>query len=375
MVKHTIHSFRDQQAVTFVRLISRSAFYLACLLWIVSCGEAVQPELTEIDLGKAFTSKQTIPIDEISTGVTLVPLETRDDVLIKYISKTILTNDKIIVIHDNICSLFDLSGRFIRTVGSKGQGPEEYLYIEDIYVSGDLIKIFDASSHRLITYKQSGEFVEALKIPTDVMSVFTSESIIYGSIPNLPGNATNRLKCLNLDGTVRDSLAAVQYENPSGIVMRYYPESFFFTFGKEVLLMEKLNDTIFQVTPNCEMIPRYRLNFGEYTFKIAERYQIANPQVNVMKGKKVIDHWLESPHYLFMYGYGTDKDMLFLLDKPNQKLIYTSIRYGETERQLFEKDNFLPRFISEDNTTLISYEQPADIEDDSNPTVVLVKLK
>lgn len=375
MNKHTIHSFRNRQAATFVRLISHSVIYLACLLWIISCGEAVQPALTEIDLGKAFTSKQTIAIEDISTEVRFVPLETKDDVLIKYISKVLLTDDKIIVIHDNKCSLFDLSGRFIRTVGSKGQGPAEYLSMYDVNVTGDLIMTFNESDHRLLTYKQNGEFVGALKLPTDVLDVCINGSTIYGFIPNMTGKETNRLKCFNLDGTVRDSVPAVQYENPSGISLRLYPEGSFFVFGKEILLKEFLNDTVFQVTPDCEMIPRYRLNFGEYTFKTAERYQIENPQMNILKGKKAINRWLESSHYLFMYGLGTDDNMLFLLDKPSRKLIYTFILYGEAEKQLFEKDYFMPRYISEDNTTLISYEQPADIEDDSNPTVVLVKLK
>jgi hypothetical protein len=52
-----------------------------------------------------------------------------------------------------------------------------------------------------------------------------------------------------------------------------------------------------------------------------------------------------------------------------------AIRYHERERKRFGQDFFNPKFVSEDKQTLITYELSADLANDDNPVIVLVRMK
>lgn len=347
------------------------------VLWVAvvlfSCSGKEETPFREYHLAGYLSDKKTLALEEVSTAIRRVSLETTDESLIKYIAKVIMTDKLFVVVHDNRCTLFDRDGGFIRNVGSVGQGPEEYVYLSDVFVRGDELLFFDFQSRRVLIHKQTGEFVNAFRTPEGVTDILPDRDGFIGHLANRDGKDVNRLKRMDGKGIVTDSIPGRVYEN-SGITMVIFPELTLYRLGTQYIMKETLNDTVYTISPDFTMIPRYTFSFGEVGITSEARHQLTNPRENIMKGKKAINHILESSRYLVLQGW-LDKDMLFLIDKENDQTAYTSLRYGATEQKLFEKEYFVPRFISDDHTTLITSELLVDDEAESNPVLVLVDVK
>ena len=77
-----------------------------------------------------------IKISELIKDVKYIPLETSDNSLISHISAVDIYKDRIYIV-DNIMQnkvyIFDIDGKFIKAIGQKGGGPDEYALL-----TGDL---------------------------------------------------------------------------------------------------------------------------------------------------------------------------------------------------------------------------------------------
>ncbi len=345
-----------------------------CLMLFASCQKEKESALVELKLVNKLSHVQTISTDVFSTEMMVVPLETRDDVLIKYISKVILADDLLVIVSNNRCMLFQPDGTYIRTVGTAGQGPEEYLYIGNVYLSGDELTVFDADANRVVVYKTTGEFVRTFRLPNDVADILPGDNCVIGHVPNRSGQEVNRLKRMDLTGAVLDSLPTGRQYESAGVTMVFYPEASLYAFEGEGVLTEICHDTIYTITPDFKLQPRYRIDLGDYAATAEARYALTNPRESPFAGKRTITNLYESQRYLFFYGWG-DGDQVYIYDKKEEALTCNAIRYSVEMKKRFDKEFFVPRHISEDHSTLITSEQSADIEDDSNPVLVLLKLK
>ena len=106
-------------------------FLLFLLIILCTCNLSKQcansdSELPVINLNIEYPEK-SIDVNEIA-DVNYIPLETMDSSLIAY-PAYIAMSDKYIVIGDAKLYkifLFDKNGKYLRTIGEKGEGPEEY---------------------------------------------------------------------------------------------------------------------------------------------------------------------------------------------------------------------------------------------------------
>lgn len=62
---------------------------------------------------------------------------------------------------DNNIKLFDPSGKFLKLIGRKGQGPGEFNLPMDIVFAKDRLVVWDMGSHRLCSLTPAGEFIKA----------------------------------------------------------------------------------------------------------------------------------------------------------------------------------------------------------------------
>ncbi|WP_280748574.1 6-bladed beta-propeller [Parabacteroides sp. PF5-9] len=116
-------------------------------------------ELIKLDLTDVLNKETKITVDEIASNSQIIPLETNEHILIKQINKILLEHDQFFILHDNLCSVFNLNGQFIRRIGTNGQGPGEYTQITDLFIDdkGQII-FFDSASHQLFFHQSDGSF-------------------------------------------------------------------------------------------------------------------------------------------------------------------------------------------------------------------------
>lgn len=152
-----------------------------CLLLFVGCQNKANETpiknnivavLELSDLSK-FQTKSGFGLSEISSNIDVVPLETKDESLISSIADMIITNTDILIedVRNGVLR-FSRNGDFINKIGKKGNGPDEYIMLEQIeydeinrevyFFTGRGIKVYSLEGHykRIISDKSVSEFYD-----------------------------------------------------------------------------------------------------------------------------------------------------------------------------------------------------------------------
>ena len=91
-------------------------------------------------------------------------METTKEALIGEITKIYVTNEHIIIFDQKSMEifLFGIDGKFTRKIGKKGEGPDEYMFINDIQYDKENMLIFahERFRNRIYTYDLSGNLVD-----------------------------------------------------------------------------------------------------------------------------------------------------------------------------------------------------------------------
>ena len=351
----------------FIILFGFSVFY--------SCKqEKATDSIPVLNLVGVLEGNKTIALSDISSEIKTVQLETSDDILINRIQDVILSDKNIIVIHDNQCSVFDLEGNFIRKISSRGQGPREYISINNLSVTGDTLWIFD--SNKMLAFYISGEFLFSSATSNRLHYKMVFDGINIGYRSNRSGSENTKLLFFDKQGVPFDSISYLkQYENLSEIVVVVFPEVIMYSCNGSVRLKELTNDTLFSISTERLLTPLYIMDLGKYAPKEEERYQLYNPQQNVFEGKKRFNSIIETNTYLIISVMGMEQNRQILYNKETGLLENIAFRYNDEIRNRLGKEFFNPKFITENKQYLISYEAHEDIDNDDNPVLVLVRLK
>lgn len=193
---------------------NKSACFFVLSLFVcsmfTSCNKESTTECQTIDFSTLFDGQpEKIPLKEWAKSIHFVQLETNDSILIGNIRATILHKDKILVHHNNL-SLFDLSGKFICNIGSKGGGPTEYSGINNAWTDDEGIHIFDIDN-KIKTYNWNGKWIKTEPIPeSNIKEVFplaSGNNIKAGYIQNITGNEPHKIYLFK-DSTI---LAKIPY--------------------------------------------------------------------------------------------------------------------------------------------------------------------
>ena len=155
-------------------------FSFLCLCCVLSVS-AQKPVV--INLAKAISeSPKEIMLNELASDIRYVPLETTDDCLMnnefyimQYTGEDIITSG---IFH------FDKNGKFLNKIGSKGQGPEEYL--QGLFAFGDWKNklLYVQNWTTLTCYGFDGTFVRS--VPTHQLNMgaaglFDKNHILYSN--------------------------------------------------------------------------------------------------------------------------------------------------------------------------------------------------
>lgn len=146
--------------------------------------------------------KNSAPTADFIDKVELIELETNDSSLIKSIRKIEYYKDYIYIYdsEQQIVVIFDKNGKHIHTINDKGQGPKEYLNINDFGINrfSDQLYALDGIKQLLFYYDLIGNLVDIKKLPTLLGGTYISLQL-----PNkdtfmfLTADSNNRLKIMN----------------------------------------------------------------------------------------------------------------------------------------------------------------------------------
>lgn len=345
---------------------------LALPMLLFACNDTQQPEiLTHIDLTETIAGDaQKIPLNDWAKNIRFVPLETNDDILIKYISMVYQRGDQFLVSHGDRVSLFDYEGKYLYDIGSKGQGPTNFISVNNVTLHNDLIYIHE-TQNRIKAYDWKGNFVKKMELPAKSNGLITmdgkEEMLAY--VPNLLGDEPTRFYLLQGE-EVMDSVTNPFIYPKAAFSQMFFPE-FQPTQGTLKGFLELHSDTLYKVNEKWETSPYMVINIGKYQPTREERYGVvlADVRKNPMKGKLPMLVTGEVNDKVYMYSKHIKADETFCYDKKTQAASKLLITYPANTLDIPENAAFKPKAIL-NNKYLADWEQP---DNDENPILVVVE--
>ena len=119
-------------------------------------------DVKEIDGSSAFN------VEEICDSVSFIRLSSDTEATIGAIDQIIFL-DSVLILRDGYTSksvkMFSKSGQFVRSIGSHGRGPGEYIEPTFMELYGNKIAIYDQFMRRIQFYNLEGKFLKSVKFP------------------------------------------------------------------------------------------------------------------------------------------------------------------------------------------------------------------
>ena len=156
--------------VKFMLLLSFHRFVkVLFLICLTSCNsrEELHNDIQRMKTSHTKVQTQLFASDVISE-IEYVALETNPQCLIGERTKVSVSENHILVYsRDEVeCFLFSREGKFIRRIGEKGNGPEDYNVNDDYYIKIDekTGMIYLIGRHSICSYRITGEFFKKLNL-------------------------------------------------------------------------------------------------------------------------------------------------------------------------------------------------------------------
>ena len=129
-------------------------------------------EVAIIDVETAILNPQELSLTDLGEKITYVPLETLDESVVKLgsTSKLAMTDEYIFVgeLGSPLLAFDRSTGKFLRKIGSVGQGPGEYSGSTDVEVDAEAKRIYFAiKGSKYQCYDFEGNFLNSITLPED----------------------------------------------------------------------------------------------------------------------------------------------------------------------------------------------------------------
>lgn len=367
-------------------------FSFLCLCCVLSVS-AQKPVV--INLAKAISeSPKEIMLNELASDIRYVPLETTDDCLMnnefyimQYTGEDIITSG---IFH------FDKNGKFLNKIGSKGQGPEEYL--QDLFAFGDWKNklLYVQNWTTLTCYGFDGTFVRSIPTPQLNMGaagLFDENHILYSNDIYYADKA-NPIQLYMVDSqngkTVSKWRGHLEENKKYGMILT--SRDFMYNYDNSLFYKPALENLIFKI-----LSPKKRQLV--YKFDCSGKdIDVSADEVDPKKRFQFLSvYWAkETAQYLFV-NYGMKNiSRLGIYDK--EKKTFTNVTIKDN---LAGGYDIHPAWTSDDNHLLMVYyaggllqdkekrystgllperkkeldELLKNIKEDDNPVVILVTLK
>ena len=317
-------------------------FYLLLLSFPTSFGQNLnKSSLIVFDLEKAFSRQSEVPLSKFLNSINYVTLETNPHSIIGRFAHFEVTDEYIIVRDNSIPKqilLFDRkTGKFIKSIGKYGRGPNEYSRFSYIPYDPDKRVLYAVNSLRqLLVYNLSDSDVEIIKTPDLVGSgeiiqlkkqemsfdIMMDDKIFVGYFINPLGMEKNVLALFTKDEVLKifpNYQALKTMSHGVGGLMN--DNHTIYRQDNKIYFLEVFSDTLFQLTRDS-LIPRYYFKMGKFN---------VTWQINATMDHKLgMDYFYmlgidESTKYLFINTLFKGTQYLGYVDKLNNTVTFCKL--------------------------------------------------
>jgi len=362
-------------------------------------------------LGRDFEGGQIIQVlfepdkyaslDSYIDEITVIPLETNDNCLIGARLAGVKVYRDLIYINSANQQLlvFDLNGNFIREIGKRGQGPGEFIWINDfIFTNDETIELLDFK--KIDSYTLNGKYIGTIKRfdflgtdfylnPDKFCRSFSSGYFLWGGVGGLVDERlrekSSMMYRVNSNMQIESEYFDTKYGGggTSRDRFRYYQD-------KILLTTSNFDYNIYQINSGDSVSIRYSFDFGKYGFDSSkEDIDLSIANEHYVSGS----HFEETGRFLyFMFSYQRRVHSLIYSKATGQSFIQSFVPFNNgNEIRLFpvqavHNDRLIAivsvyalkldlERMSRENIGKWGLEEFYRLDNEDNPVLVIYKTK
>ena len=343
-----------------------------------------------IDIDSA--KEQQLSLSEIAEKVEAIELEMTVNSLvnIRNIERIIYTGEHIFVCEHEAIMLFDKTGKFIRQIGSKGQGPGEFSGITRVAVDINNEHLYVlAREKKIICYDFDGKVVNEAPIlrSGELNFIFyTNNHLLYLLRTREKVNddeiSQTILYSFDNDLLISDSIEINKTTNTLPFVLIVMQGDHIFNDGENSFLYnsnaisEILLDTLYQLNDN-RLDPYLKLKFNDADYKNRTlSLDAQNPQKIIEEFDKIVsvNSFYKSSRYVFSIYSHRKNNYLFCYDLKSGEGYKFKDGYKD---DIHTKENVKIRPVNTDANMFYYLHTKIDDSsiDEPNPTLYIGTLK
>ena len=241
--------------------------YICLLIGFMACQSKKTNEILTIPVD--IQDIQQLPLSIITQDSKSIHLELTDQSLLSDNINCVLYSENYLVISDQknkLPILFDGNGKFLRTIGSVGQGPGEIQSIKKIAADFDKELLYILTTGKIVCYNFQGEFIRERK--NSSRFIYFIDGNLFSIAENII-NQTNKCMLYSIDSDlqIKDSVLLHSIHNPLMIWIHPYTDFITYSEGNTYQYYFELNpepslrDTLYTLKGN-QLYPNLRIDYG-----------------------------------------------------------------------------------------------------------------
>jgi hypothetical protein len=369
---------------------------LNCFFGVFVLSSSCRNEKIEgiIDLTNTADLINGIHISDIAESVTMVPLETLEESLIKYPRRIKFSAKKYFIESGNQVYMFDADGKYLKKIGKIGRGPDEYGAMSDFAVDTEIgiIAILARPPSVVFLYNFEGILVDQINVVETATTIGLSSGNIVIHCDNYSGTSPFSFCIYSMQGELlatRPNYYKFECDFSQG-TLTAANEAFFSYNAQKLLVKEFHSDTIFWID-GLDFIPAYILYSGEYRYTPEHRAQqtvydvrdfLRIVNVFFLDDYLIVRYALLDKRVLLMHNTRTNKNTLIDIIEGIPDDLLTGLVLKEylpgPENSILNWANALPVLENYRSGNMIG-DLPINVKDQltesSNPVLMQYKLK
>ena len=317
--------------------------------------------ISVFDLNLNRYIEREFKLSETCDSTEYVVLETSESNYIGRI-KVIKISSNYIILTDDITRkvhVFNRAGEYLFEMGKQGKGPGEYIQVDDLLIDEDNHCVLLKSGKGVLKYSLDNQYLEYVKFEVFPRFITANEngfvSIILG--PSTIAYKGYTFNFLDENGKlvgqkVRHDLTDFTGEEPIAFKSLY-------NTSDTLCLWEAYFDTIYGLTNEGQIIPRWTFNYGQHQITKQDLRNLLSPDRS-REPYFCMRSFYETPKHIFVQAHNLGRPANLLLDKENNEYIIpvSENEYGAGQiiNDLDKIINYWPSFYPASNTTLMEIE-------------------
>ena len=337
---------------------------------------------------KTYLDKSEINIDSLGWQTELIPLETSDSLLIQNVEILKESMDFYFIASNGKIFKFDKKGKFLSYIGSKGQGPQDFVSVTQIQTDdkNKYLYVMDYFGRKMIIYKYNGEFASSFPLPEDYSynSFYLFNNVVY-----YISNSNSIMPDLMKYTIAESKIDTICLRNREMGIEAFMGNSFIYKYDNDIRFFHYFNDTVYFIKEN-HLLPCFLIRFGELKYNFEELEvvvsDIIKPKVTRDGPRVQLLNFFETPRYICLFYLYNDKtpgslgENSYIFDKkynrgyPNlgfksDKTPYEILKHGQSFHYSEASNSFLQIKESHELSPFIN-----SIQEDDNPVIIKHQL-